>query len=122
MQPIGQTLDEIEATRKVAYPVPEAGGMTYRECMALRADRLKPAYNESVSRMRAAEAERDYAIDALENATVNLLLDEASETDVLAVEGALDDAERNVRRWKAATRQLDAERGVIRDSSGNVLR
>lgn len=119
MEAIGQRLD------RGGIAVEERPGdraLTHRERQAARSLRLQPAYNDVIARLHAAEEEVEAARYELEVVATNLVLGDATEADVGEVEAAITDAERLVRRWTAAARRLDDERGVIRDSAGNVLR
>ena len=120
MEAIGQQF--IEEQKIIVPEQPRDRALTHREREVLRADRLRPASNEAARRLRAAEDARETAREALGTAAVNLLLDATDEATVREVEDAIAEAEREVRRWTAACRQIDAERGVIRDSVGNILR
>jgi hypothetical protein len=120
MEAVGQRL--IEEQRVVVPEEPRDRALTPRERDVLRSDRLRPAANEAAKRLYAAEDARDMARDALRTAAVNLILGAADEATVRALEDQIADAEREVRRWTAAARQIDEERGVFRDSQGNVLR
>lgn len=118
MEAIGQTLNEggIAVEER-----PADRALSYRERQAIRAQRLQPVYNEAVRLKREAESDRDAALDALGTAATRFLLGDASEAEVEEVERAAEDAERRLRRWTAAMRTLDDERGVIRDAAGNRL-
>ena len=120
MEAIGQQFDVAKGV--VFEDRPEDRNLSYPERRALRELRLRPAANEAAKRLYAAEDARDMAREALRTAAVNLLLGEIDEAAVREIEDAIAEAEREVRRWTAAARQLDDERGVIRDSAGNVLR
>jgi len=99
----------------------EDRALSYREREAAKAMRLLPTYNEAVQRHREAEADLSWARDQLGTLAAKLLLGEATENEVAEIEREIEDKERAARRWKAAMRQLDEERGVIRDPSGHVL-
>lgn len=97
------------------------GGGSYRERKAARDAALRPAFNEAVRRRDEAERDRPFAGEALTTAAAALLFGEGSEEAVEEAEAALDAAHAAVRRWSAAMRAIDDERGVIRAPGGEVI-
>lgn len=94
---------------------------SYAEGQAARDMRLRPAATEALHRLREAEADLEWARDALAEAAARVLLDGTDEATIVEAEQAVGDAERAVARWRAARSWLDDRRGVVKDSVGNVL-
>lgn len=79
------------------------------------------AANEAWRRARAAKRELEDARSELGLVAKRVLLGLATENELVEIEAEIASFERDSIRWTAAARELDEDRGVIRDSAGNVL-
>ena len=112
------------AIRTKGQKMVEAIGQTFSDETRSRAvtpDDLKVAANEAWRRSRSAERELESARDEFGLVAKRVLLGLAEEAELIALEEEIAVFEREARRWSAAARVLDEDRGVLRDEVGNRI-
>jgi hypothetical protein len=114
VQAIGQDPDAGIGQRYIDAPPPRQRGEDPKQ-------RAHRAHHAAVAALHDAEHEVSSAGWDYAQAAAAVALGDATEADFEAAEVRLVDAERAVRRWQAAVRDLERRMGRIRDPAGNLL-
>jgi hypothetical protein len=88
---------------------------------AARQERMRPALAEAIGLGRDAEAALSSARMFYARACAGLVLGEVEEAEVEAIEREIAEAERDVRRYSTAAREIESRLGIIRDPVGHIL-
>jgi hypothetical protein len=93
----------------------------HRVEQARKQEALRPAHTRAISMLREAESDLVNAQIQRDHVLVGFMIGDLDEREVEAAEAEVEDAERRVRRYGLAIREVERRLGIIRDGAGNNL-